>query len=135
MTNVPKLRFEGFTNAWEQRRLREVAEFKNGMNFTKEAMGHGFPFVNLQNIFGKTIVDTNSLGLAESTEHQRNEYNLLNGDVLFIRSSVKPEGVGETALVPFDLPNTTYSGFIIRCRMAEGFADEFMQFVFGTQTA
>lgn len=92
--------------------MGEVAEFKNGMNFSKEAMGHGFPFVNLQNLFGRTVVDTSSLGFAESSEQQRKDYNLLKGDVLFVRSSVKPEGVGEAAIVPCDLTDTTYSGFI-----------------------
>jgi len=37
--------------AWEQRKLGELGSLKNGMNFSKEAMGIGFPFVNLQNIW------------------------------------------------------------------------------------
>jgi len=127
---TPQIRFKGFTDAWTQRKLGEVAEFKNGMNFDKEAMGHGHPFVNLQNIFGRTVVDTSSLGLAESSEQQRKEYGLLKGDVLFIRSSVKPEGVGEAAIISHDLIDTTYSGFTIRCRMAGDFDDGFKQFVF-----
>ena len=117
---------------WVQRKLGEVADFKNGMNFSKGAMGHGHPFVNLQNLFGRTLVDTSSLGFAESTDQQRIDYNLQKGDVLFVRSSVKPDGVGEAAIVPCDLPDTTYSGFIIRCRMTDGFSDDFKQFLFGT---
>jgi len=132
--NVPEIRLKGFTEPWEQCELGDVAEFKNGMNFAKEAMGHGFPFVNLQNVFGRTIVDTDSLGLAESNEQQRRDYDLRKGDVLFIRSSVKPEGIGEAAIIPFNLTDTTYSGFIIRCRMIDGFADKFKQYVFGTNS-
>lgn len=101
---------------WEQCKLGDIGNFKNGMNFGKEAMGHGFPFVNLQNVFGKSVVDSLDLGKADCNETQRKDYNLLEGDVLFIRSSVKPEGVGETAIVPKTLKNTTYSGFIIRFR-------------------
>ena len=133
MKNTPEIRFKGFTDAWVQRKLGEVAEFKNGMNFTKEAMGHGHPFVNLQNIFGRTVVDISSLGLAESSIQQRNEYILRKGDVLFIRSSVKLEGVGEAAIIPCDLFDTTYSGFIIRCRMNDDFSDNFKQFLFRTK--
>jgi len=54
------------------------------MNFDKTAMGHGHPFVNLQDVFGKNKVSNNNLGLAFSTEKQRKEYSLNTGDVLFI---------------------------------------------------
>ena len=96
--------------------MGELGSFKNGMNFSKEAMDKGYPFVNLQNIFGRNVIDIDNLGLAEATESQLKEYNLQEGDVLFVRSSVKLEGVGEAALVPRSLENTTYSGFIIRFR-------------------
>ncbi|WP_270346600.1 restriction endonuclease subunit S, partial [Lactococcus petauri] len=134
---VPELRFElrfaGFADAWEERKLGEIGSFKNGMNFGKDAMGHGSPFVNLQNIFGKNIVDDTTLELAESTEKQKVEYSLIKGDVLFIRSSVKPSGVGEAALVDSNLPDTTYSGFIIRFRPKIDIDNNFKRFVFGTK--
>ena len=133
---VPKRRFKEFTNTgtWEQRKLEDLGSFKNGMNFDKSAMGHGHPFINLQNIFGKTVVDDKDLGLAVSSEKQRNEYNLLKGDILFIRSSVKPEGVGEAALVPKNFENTTFSGFIIRFRPHITVDDEFKRVIFATKT-
>ena len=129
----PQLRFEGFTDDWEERKLGEIGSFKNGMNFGKDAMGHGSPFVNLQNIFGKNIVDDTTLELAESTEKQKVEYSLIKGDVLFIRSSVKPSGVGEAALVDSNLPDTTYSGFIIRFRPKIDIDNNFKRFAFGTK--
>ena len=129
---VPEVRFSDFTDAWEQRRLGEIGTLKNGMNFSKDAMGHGFPFVNLQDIFGKTIVDDKNLGKAEASTGQLRDYNLLSGDVLFVRSSVKLEGVGETALVLKDLNNTTYSGFIIRFRDESGIMNLFKRIIFTT---
>ena len=104
------------------------------MNFSKEAMDKGYPFVNLQNIFGRNVIDTDSLGLAEATDTQLREYNLLQGDILFVRSSVKLEGVGEAALVPKSLENTTYSGFIIRFRDESNMDDDFKRFVFGIRS-
>ena len=130
---VPELRFAGFADDWEERKLGEIGSFKNGMNFGKDAMGHGSPFVNLQNIFGKNIVEDTTLELAESTEKQKVEYSLIKGDVLFIRSSVKPSGVGEAALVDSNLPDTTYSGFIIRFRPKIDIDNNFKRFVFGTK--
>lgn len=119
-----------FLHAWEQRKLGELGSLKNGMNFSKDAMGHGYAFVNLHNIFGKNVVDSNSLGLAEASEKQLIEYSLQKGDVLFVRSSVKLEGVGEAALVAENLKNTTYSGFIIRFRDEYGLNDNFKKVIF-----
>ena len=132
--NVPEIRFKGFTDAWEQRKLGELGSLKNGMNFSKEAMGIGFPFVNLQNIFGNNVIDVTNLGKAMASDSQLKDYNLLNGDVLFVRSSVKLEGVGEAALVPQNLENTTYSGFIIRFRDEYGLDNNFKRFLFGIES-
>ena len=129
--SVPEIRFSGFTEDWEQRKLGELGSLKNGMNFSKEAMGVGYPFVNLQNIFGNNVIDVSDLGKAMASDSQLKDYNLLNGDVLFVRSSVKLEGVGEAALVPQTLENTTYSGFIIRFRDEYGLDNNFKRFVFG----
>ena len=132
-SNVPEIRFSGFTDPWEQRKLGDLGSLKNGMNFSKDAMGHGYAFVNLQNIFGNNVVDVKSLGLAEASEKQLLEYSLQKGDVLFVRSSVKLEGVGEAALVAETLENTTYSGFIIRFRDEYGLNNDFKKFVFATK--
>ncbi|MEC1502347.1 restriction endonuclease subunit S [Bacillus sonorensis] len=132
--SVPEVRFPGFTGDWEECKLGDIGKFKNGMNFDKNAMEHGHPFVNLQDIFGRNIVDNSNLGFAESSENQRKEYNLKKGDILFIRSSVKPEGVGEAALVPKDLKDTTYSGFIIRFRPTIEMDNQFKRFIFGTKS-
>ena len=130
----PKIRFKGFVDDWEQRKLGELGSLKNGMNFSKKAMGIGFPFVNLQNIFGNNVIDVSNLGKAMASDSQLKDYNLLNGDVLFVRSSVKLEGVGEAALVPQTLDNTTYSGFIIRFRDEYGLDNNFKRFVFGIES-
>lgn len=127
----PKIRFNGYQDDWEQRKLGELGSLKNGMNFSKEAMGVGYPFVNLQNIFGNNVIAVSDLGKAMASDSQLKDYNLLNGDVLFVRSSVKLEGVGEAALVPQTLENTTYSGFIIRFRDEYGLDNNFKRFVFG----
>ena len=133
MNKTPAVRFKGFSDEWEQRKLGNLGTLKNGMNFSKDAMGIGFPFVNLQDIFGKSIIDADNLGKAMATPEQLRDYNLIAGDVLFVRSSVKLEGVGETALVEVSLKNTTYSGFIIRFRDETGLDSNFKKFVFATK--
>lgn len=101
---------------WRVCELGEIGEFKNGINKGKEDFGHGFPMVNLNDVFGVSTVKNENLGLVNSTINERKDYFLAKGDVLFIRSSVKPSGVGLTAVIPYDLIDTVYSGFIIRFR-------------------
>ncbi|MEH2429014.1 MAG: restriction endonuclease subunit S [Nostoc sp.] len=102
---------------WVVKKLGDIGKFKNGINKGKEDFGFGYPFVNLLDIFGRTKLSNNlSLGLVNSTQQERKDYELKQGDVLFVRSSVKPEGVGLTAVVIEDLDDSVYSGFIIRFR-------------------
>ena len=128
--SFPVIRFSGFTNAWEQRKLGDLGSLKNGMNFSKDKMGIGFPFVNLQDVFGKSIVTKQHLDKAQATDSQLRTYNLFKGDVLFVRSSVKLEGVGQAVVVPSDFINTTYSGFLIRFRDQTNLDNKFKSQIF-----
>ena len=102
---------------WEAKELGELGDFKNGINKNSQAFGHGLPFVNLMDVFGISFIrDNTHLGLVNSNEMERKVYDLRKGDVLFVRSSVKPSGVGLTTVVIQDLTNTVYSGFLIRFR-------------------
>jgi type I restriction enzyme S subunit len=102
---------------WEVKKLGEIGTFKNGINKSSEDFCFGYPFVNLMDVFGKTTIYTNEhFGLINSNEAERKMYELKKGDVLFIRSSVKHEGVGLTCLIKNNLKDTVFSGFIIRYR-------------------
>jgi type I restriction enzyme S subunit len=110
-------RLPGFTGKWVNTILSNIGKFKNGLNKNISEFGHGLPFVNLMDVFGvNNISSTLNLGLVASTKIDREAYDLRQGDVLFIRSSVKPSGVGLTAVVENDLTDTVYSGFLIRFR-------------------
>lgn len=102
---------------WKVLTLGEIGEFKNGINKSKEDFGFGFPFVNLMDVFGKPkIFGNEKFDLINSNDTERKLYNLKKGDVLFIRSSVKPSGVGLTSVISVDLNDTVFSGFLIRFR-------------------
>ncbi len=101
---------------WNAYVLSELGEFKNGINKDKSSFGFGVPFVNLMDVFGKSSIADNSFSLVDASEKEQELYNLKAGDILFVRSSVKPEGVGQTCVVVESLKNTVYSGFLIRFR-------------------
>ena len=116
---------------WCASELRKIGKFKNGINKGSEAFGHGHPFVNLLDVFGvSTISSSAALGLVDTNNAERNTYDLRKGDVLFIRSSVKPSGVGLTAVVEENLPKTVYSGFLIRFRDDDALDDGFKRYCF-----
>ena len=114
---TPKLRFKEFDHNWNKVKLFQIGSFKNGINKDKNDFGYGVPFINLMDVFGKNSISKNNFDLVNATQKEIENYSLQQGDVLFIRSSVKPEGVAETAVILEDLPNTVYSGFLIRYRM------------------
>ena len=102
---------------WDAVPIGRLGQFKNGINKGSEAFGHGSPFVNLMDVFGvSSIKSGDALGLVDTNAVEQKTYDLKSGDVIFIRSSVKPSGVGLTAVVEADLPQTVYSGFLIRFR-------------------
>jgi type I restriction enzyme S subunit len=115
---------------WALVSLGEIGDFKNGINKSKEDFGHGVPFVNLMNVFGNNIISGENLSLVNATTKEIKDYELLTGDVLFIRSSVKPSGVGLTAVIPFDFTNTVYSGFLIRFRDVGQLETQFKRYCF-----
>ena len=97
---------------WNVNELGNLGKFKNGINKGSEDFGHGSPFVNLMDVFGiSSISEVEHLGLVNSNDAEKKVYDLKKGDVLFIRSSVKPSGVGLTTIVAKDLANSVYSGF------------------------
>ena len=53
---VPKLRFKGFKDEWKKDSLGKIGELKNGISKSKKYFGHGYKFVNLQDIFGKNEI-------------------------------------------------------------------------------
>jgi type I restriction enzyme S subunit len=113
--------------------LSEIGEFKNGINKNKEAFGKGNHFVNLDDVFSSDFISTPPKGLVECSKSELENYSLKKGDLLFVRSSVKPSGVAKTALIINDLDSTVYSGFLIRFRPYDLKYSEFLNFLFNSE--
>ena len=116
---------------WDVASLGDLGEFKNGINKDAGSFGHGYPFVNLLDVFGSTrILSSSELGLIDSTAVEQKDYSLKKSDVLFIRSSVKPSGVGLTAVINSNLDKTVYSGFLIRFRSDQSLVKGYKEYCF-----
>lgn len=102
---------------WMWTRLSEVSELKNGINFTSNQKGEkGIPTIDVFNMYSKGInVDTTELYRVNIDLNE--DYLLRYGDILFVRSSVKREGVGWASMFKPTNKSVTFCGFIIRARL------------------
>ena len=121
----PAIRFKGFTDDWEQRKLGEVAEnFEYGLNAAAKEFDGVNKYIRITDIddeshqFNKedlTSPDTN-LEIAE-------RYKLEKGDILFARTGAS---VGKSYIYRESDGLVYYAGFLIRGKIKEGFDTEFV---------
>lgn len=96
--------------------LGELLDFKNGINFEKdERADEGTLTLDVMNMFSVDMTPTYD-GAYRINKPVPSELLLRSGDILFVRSSVKQEGIGWTSLADGFGENTTFCGFIIRGR-------------------
>ena len=101
---------------WKVVRLGEIADFKNGINFKREDRGRGILTIDVLNMYTDDIYPKLS-GLYRVNITVRPDYLLVPGDLLFVRSSLKREGVGWTVVFPGYHEPVTFCGFLIRGRL------------------
>ena len=104
---------------WPMGRLGEYAEFKNGINFTKAQKGEiGVPTIDVKNMYGNGFaVGVDNLYRVDIDI--KDDYFLRKGYLLFVRSSLKQEGIGWTSQYLNNSEPTTFCGFIIRARLKD----------------
>ena len=131
-TNVPELRFPGFTDPWEQRRLGECGTTYGGLSGkTKEDFGHGEArFVPYTNIFENPIADT---GRLESIEIDPKQNQVRFGDAFFTVSSETPEDVGMSSVWLSDQPNVYLNSFCFGYRQDGSFDSDYLAYMLRSQ--
>ena len=106
---------------WVETTLGEFMKFKNGVNADKGAYGRGTKFVNVMDIFKKSFLKEDDItGAVQITEKQLSEYSVVNGDILFNRTSETPEEIAYSAVYTGD-ETITFGGFVIRGRQTKNF--------------
>ena len=107
---VPKLRFPGFTEPWEQRKLGSIGSTYTGLSGkTKEDFGHGeAQYITYLNIFQNTVSD---ITMTDKVEIDTTQNEVKYGDVLFTTSSETPEEVGMSSVWLGHMPNIYLNSF------------------------
>lgn len=96
---------------WNIKKLSELADMKNGVNYSREQEGIEVRVVNVRDFDGSLLVNDVKLDSIFLSDKQIEIYKLKKYDTVIVRSA-KP---GETLLVN-DNNTKVYSGFTIRIR-------------------
>ncbi|WP_287844967.1 restriction endonuclease subunit S [Catenibacterium sp.] len=124
-STVPEIRFNGFTQAWEQRELGELASsFEYGLNAASKCYDGINKYIRITDIDDetRTFLDTDltspdcDLSLSEN-------YLLKDGDILFARTGAS---AGKTFIYKAFNGVVYYAGFLIRARLKENCSPQFV---------
>jgi type I restriction enzyme S subunit len=101
---------------WQWYELGDILKFKNGINFSSSEVGQGTLTLDVYNMYTETLQPQLN-NLYRVNKNISDEYLLKEDDILFVRSSVKREGVGwPTVFKGYEEP-VSFCGFIIRGRL------------------
>ena len=104
---------------WVEKRLGEIAEFKNGLNFKRKAGGCKVSIVGVSDFSRvSSIEDGTPLDSVEIEDVPGAEWYLHPDDFVFVRSNGSKKLVGRVLHIKTDR-QMTFSGFCIRMRMAD----------------
>ena len=116
--NKPAIRFKGFTDAWEQRKLGKISEIKTGpFGSTLHAddyVSEGVPIITTEHFkTGSLPQSASGLPQVSEVDYKRlSAYTLNNGDIVFSRVG----SVDINALVTPFQRNWLFSGRVLRVR-------------------
>lgn len=113
----PRLRFKGFTGAWQEKTIFELAQdnkLNNGVFNDKNKAGSGYKLINVLDMYLENGIDENTLQLLDLShdEFLRNKVNY--GDVFFTRSSLVKEGIAYSNTYLGSSNDVTYDGHLIK---------------------
>ena len=128
----PEIRFAGFTDPWEQRKLGDCGAAYGGLSGkTKEDFGRGTAkFVPYTNVFDNPITDSNRL---ESIEKDSKQNEVRYGDALFTVSSETPGEVGMSSVWLSDQPNVYLNSFCFGYRQDGSFDSRYLAYMLRSQ--
>lgn len=84
MANKPRIRFRGFTEDWEQRKLGDVADVRDGTHDSPKFYNDGFPLVTSKNLKDGSIDFSDCSFISKQDFDEINKRSKVDsGDILF----------------------------------------------------
>lgn len=101
---------------WKQISLGELYDVHNGLSKSRDAFGHGYPFLSFSEVFNNYFLPGELKQLVESTPQEQESYSIHRGDVFITRTSETMDELGMSCVALRDYPQATYNGFTKRLR-------------------
>ena len=123
--NEPKLRFPGFTEPWEQRKLCDVSStFDYGLNAAAIKFDGENKYIRITDIDDQThLFNTTDITSPAGDISAMGNYRLQEGDILFARTGAS---VGKTYKYKASDGIAYFAGFLIRIKTNDQFDPEFV---------
>ena len=122
---TPSIRFKGFTDPWEQRKLGDLSEsFEYGLNAAATEYDGKNKYIRITDIdddsreFKQDVVTSPAIDLSNA-----NNYKLSYGDILFARTGAS---VGKSYIYKNSDGLVYYAGFLIRAKIKKDYNPEFV---------
>ena len=122
---VPELRFAGFADDWEERKLGDLAtSFEYGLNASAKSFDGTHKYIRITDIddssrkFNSQSLTSPDIDLSSADNHK-----LKNGDILFARTGAS---VGKSYIYADSDGLVYYAGFLIRARIKSGVDSNFV---------
>lgn len=113
--------------------LGDIADFKNGVNFTKQSNGKAIKIIGVRHFQDNLIAPIEEADDILTENNLSDGFFLQEGDILFVRSNGNKELVGRSIIIPAIKEKITFSGFSIRCRLNNLANPLFYAYLFKTE--
>ena len=111
---VPEIRFKGFTDAWEQRKLTEFVEFFSGLTYTpNDVQENGTLVLRSSNVSNGEIVEADNVYVNPQVV---NSENVKVGDIIVVVRNGSRSLIGKHAQIKAFMPNTVIGAFMTGIR-------------------
>ena len=122
---VPEIRFPGFNDAWEQRKLGEVAfSFEYGLNAAAKEFDGVNKYLRITDIDDSSrVFRDDDLTSPDTDLSAASSYQLHDGDILFARTGAS---VGKSFIYRESDGLVYFAGFLIRAKIKPEYDSEFV---------
>ena len=111
---MPAIRFKGFTDAWEQRKLTEFVEFFSGLTYTpNDVQENGTLVLRSSNVSNGEVVDADNIYVNPQVV---NSENVKVGDIVVVVRNGSRSLIGKHAQIKAFMPNTVIGAFMTGIR-------------------
>ena len=104
---------------WGKTRLKVVLSHstQNGLFKKKDQFGAGVPLINVADVYGERFyVDPSTLDRVQASPEEIRRFQVQDGDIFFVRSSLKLEGTGRSAIATNCSPDTVFECHLVQAR-------------------